>query len=325
MVLRQIVIGSVTALFLLLALTSCQVEDKEAGILVVTGATGQVGGRVVDYLIARGIDPARIIAVGRNANKLEALSERGVVARIAHYENPEELEAAFAGAERVLLIPGRGSNEERLQHHINVIEASKKQGVKHLAAYTFADPDPDSPFRYMPMYVETEEYLVMSGLDYSIMRNTIYMDLLQMFVERVLETGEFGLPLKDGTVAFVTRDDVARAGAAVLTKPDIDPAGIYETSGPEAVSLQDIVNAINSVYGTEVVAKQLSDDDYVRTLMDFGMPVRTIKGSVSMWQAAAENRFSLVSGHIEELTGRRPSTIEEYFRAVKERNMREEL
>ncbi len=125
--------------------------------------------------------------------------------------------------------------------HINVIDAAKRQGAKHVGVYTFADPDLESPLSYMPMYIATEEYLKASGLGYSIMRNTIYADLLQMCAELAIETGELGLPLGEGKVAFITRDDVVQAGTAILSTPDIDPASIYETNSTTSPAVRPCI------------------------------------------------------------------------------------
>lgn len=100
--------------------------------ILVTGATGQLGSLVVEALLKNG--SAKDLAVSvRNPEKAKALRTQGVEVRQGDFDQPETLEKAFAGVDRLLLISTDGDNETRIRQHQTAVDAAKKAGVGFIA------------------------------------------------------------------------------------------------------------------------------------------------------------------------------------------------
>ena len=141
--------------------------------IAVTGATGQLGRLVIEGLLEN--EPAsKIVAIVRNEAKAADLAQRGVQIRVADYDDPPALRAALEGVDSLLLI---SSSEvgRRVPQHMNVIDAAKSAGVKHLV-YTSAPMATTSELILAPEHKATEEYLVESGIPYTILRHGWYTE-----------------------------------------------------------------------------------------------------------------------------------------------------
>ncbi len=142
--------------------------------IVVTGATGNLGHLTVEALLDRGVPAERIVATGRRTEALADLQERGVTVRRADFTDPDSLRAAFAGAEKVLLV---SSSEvgQRLPQHSNVIAAAKDAGVR-LIAYTSITRADTSTLLLAEEHRATEQALAESGMPHVVLRNAWYTE-----------------------------------------------------------------------------------------------------------------------------------------------------
>ena len=155
----------------------------------VTGASGQLGRLVVQQLLGSA-QATDVVAIVRDPAKAADLAAAGVEIRSADYEDRASLDAAAAGLDRLLLI---SSNEvgRRFPQHINVIDAAKAAGVKHVV-YTSAPKATTSALILAPEHKATEEYLESSGLEYTVLRNNWYTENYAQTVQTARQTGAGG-------------------------------------------------------------------------------------------------------------------------------------
>lgn len=272
--------------------------------ILVTGATGHVGGRVAELLSARD-RPLRRLA--RDPAKAAALNGAPVVA--GDYADPVSLDAAVAGVEMVFLASASGQPLKRAKLHGNVIDAAARGGVKRVVYLSFQSASATSPFPYSADHLLTEAHLKQSGLAFTILRDSFYLDLLPEMAD---DRGVIRGPGGNGKVAWVSREDVAQVVAAVLIQPGHD-GRTYDVTGSEAFGLAEAVERLSAVAPMPV--------SYAEETLEEGRAWRT-KSGASDWEmeawlgsylAMASGELSKTSDTVERITGRRPFTLESYF------------
>lgn len=238
-------------------------------MIVVTGATGQLGRLVVTQLLERGVPAAQIVAAVRSPAKAADLAARGLQLREADYTRPETLHRAFAGAERVLLI---SSNEvgQRLPQHLAAIEAARAAGVKQFV-YTSLLHAERSPLGLAAEHRGTEEAIAASGLSHVLLRNGWYTENYLASVPAALQHGVFVGAAGAGRIASATRADYAAAAAAVLLQP-IGGNRTYELAGDGSYTLAELVAELNRQTGKSVRYQDLPQADFAAALVGAGLP-----------------------------------------------------
>lgn len=236
-------------------------------MIVVTGATGQLGRLVVERLLDS-VPPQEIVAAVRNPAKAGDLAARGVQVRVADYVRPDTLDAAFVGAEQLLLISS-SENGQRVAQHRAVIDAAARAGVG-LVAYTSILHADTTPLRMAEEHVATERALAASGLPHVLLRNGWYTEMRTMAVPMALRHGAIVGCAGGGRFATAARADYAAAAAAVLTRPD-QAGRVYELAGDSSYTLADLAAEIGRQAGQPVVYHDLPPAEYEAVLVGAGL------------------------------------------------------
>jgi len=238
-------------------------------MIVVTGATGQLGQLVISQLLARGVPPASIVAAVRNPAKAARLAAQGITVREADYARPQTLGAAFAGAQRVLLISSSEVGQRAPQHRA-VVDAARAAGVQQIVYTSILHAD-TSPLGLAAEHLETEGFIAASGLANTILRNGWYTENYLASVPAARQHGAFIGSAGEGRIASATRADYAAAAAAVLTQP-IAGNRVLELAGDTAYTLGELVAELNKQTGGTVVYKDLPQADFAAALESAGLP-----------------------------------------------------
>lgn len=237
-------------------------------MIVVTGASGQLGRLVIEGLLER-LPPNEIVAAVRDPAKVADFAARGVQVRIADYDRPDTLAAAFAGAEQVLLISSSEVGSRTVQHGA-VIDAAKAAGVQ-LIAYTSLLHADTSPLPLAAEHKATEALLAASGVPYALLRNGWYTENYLMSIPVALQHGVVLGSAGTGRIASAARADYAQAAVAVLTA--VQQAGqVYELAGDEAYTLAELASEIGRQSGEDVGYQDLSEADFKLALLEAGLP-----------------------------------------------------
>ncbi|EPH6761683.1 SDR family oxidoreductase [Cronobacter dublinensis] len=237
-------------------------------MIAITGATGQLGQRVIHTLL-KTVAAKDIVAIVRNPAKAAALQAQGVQVRAADYSDVAALTTALQGVEKLLLI---SSSEvgQRVAQHRNVIEAAKAAGVK-LIAYTSLLHADRSPLGLAGEHVATEKMLADAAIPYVLLRNGWYTENYLASVPPALEHGVFIGSAGDGKIASASRQDYADAAANVLTL-DNQAGRVYELAGDNAWTLRDLTALLSETTGKNVVYQNLSEADFAAALAGAGLP-----------------------------------------------------
>ena len=277
-------------------------------MILVTGATGQLGTAVIQTLLKK-TSADRIAAFVRDAGKAASLKDARVDIRVGSYDDPASLDRAMQGVDKVLLIAGT-DEDRRVEQHRNVVDAAKKAGVGCLAYTSRTLKDPTTMANQLMLgHFQTEDVIKESGLAYTIFRNVLYMDAVPQFVgQNVFDSG-INLPTGQGRVPFALRSEMGEAIANALLEDNCDQR-TYILTGNESYSFSDVAAALTKLSGREVTYTPLETPAFEAQLSGRGLPdlmVARITGFLSDIKNGQEDE---VSPDLGRLLGRKPATLE---------------
>jgi NAD(P)H dehydrogenase (quinone) len=237
-------------------------------MIVITGASGQLGRLVIDEML-KSVPASELVAAVRSPEKVEDLAKLGVQVRKADYTQPSTLESAFTGADKVLLI---SSNEigQRTPQHVNVIAAAKTAGVG-LLAYTSILHADTTPLSLRSEHKQTEARLAESGVPYVLLRNGWYTENYAAGIPAALEHGVILGSAGEGRISSAARADYAAAAAAVLLA-DHQAGNVYELAGDEAYTLSGFAAEVSKQSGKTINYQDMPEAEYANALKGIGLP-----------------------------------------------------
>lgn len=237
-------------------------------MIAITGATGQLGRLVIAALLKK-VPANQIVAAVRSPAKAKDLSDLGVDVRQADYTQPETLESAFKGVEKVLLISSNEVGQREAQHQA-VIDAAKRAGVK-LIAYTSLLHADTTKLGLGTEHRATEAALKASGVPAVILRNGWYTENYAASIAPALAHNAFIGAVGEGRISSAAREDYAEAAAAVLQLEN-QGGKIYELAGDESYTLAEFSAEIARQSGKKVDYVNLSQDEFAKALLGAGLP-----------------------------------------------------
>jgi NAD(P)H dehydrogenase (quinone) len=272
-------------------------------MIVVTGATGQLGRLVIKALLKT--QPASdIVAAVRSPEKAADLAALGVQVRRADYNEPATLDTAFKGADKVLLISSSELGRRAVQHRA-AINAAKRNGVQ-LIGYTSVLRADTSPLGLADEHRETEGALRASGVPFVLLRNGWYTENYLRSLAAALEHGAILGNADDGKIASAARADYAEAAALVMTR-DAQAGRVYELAGDSAYTLTELAAEVTRQSGKKVEYQNLSEAEYKAALVGLGLP-EVVAALLSDSDAAASKGALFDNAHqLSQLLGR-PTT-----------------
>ncbi|GAA0684068.1 SDR family oxidoreductase [Kitasatospora atroaurantiaca] len=281
-------------------------------MIVVTGATGQLGRFVVEGLLAE--VPASEVAVAvRSAEKAAAWAAQGVDVRVVDYNRPETLEGVFAAGDRVLLISGNEMGSRVTQHRA-VIDAAKAAGVA-LLGYTGVLGGDEASFRLADEHKATEAAIRESGLPFVFLRNGWYTENYTADAAGTVERGVVLGSSGDGRVATATRRDYAAAAVAVLTGEGHENRA-YELSGDVAWSFSEYAAELAAHSGKPVVYRNVSAEEHREVLLGAGLPEVFADIFVDVDAAIGRGDLARTTGDLARLIGRPTTPLVETVKAA---------
>ncbi|MEC0174105.1 SDR family oxidoreductase [Paenibacillus favisporus] len=268
--------------------------------LLVTGATGKLGRKVVENLLQT--VPASQLAVSvRTPDKAEDLRARGVDVRHGDFDVPETLDKAFAGIDRLLIISADGDNETRIRQHTNAVEAAARAKVGFIA-YTSLGNAAESKLFLAPPHQAAEQAILKTGIPYSFLRNNWYLENEIPSIQGVLAGAPWVTSAESGKVGWALQQEYAEAAATVLAGEGHENT-VYELSG-KPLTQAELVTALGNVLGKEVPLQQVDDEQYADIMKQAGVPEFALPIVVGIQQGIREGQLEIESQDFEKLLGR---------------------
>lgn len=285
--------------------------------ILITGASGNFGKTTIDFLLKKGIAANTISALVRDEAKGADLKAKGINIKIGEYDNYESLVAAFMGIDKLVLVSGTDIVNRGKQHK-NAVKAAKEAGVKHILYTSFErkNETETSPIAFLAQsHIDTDNAIKASGMKYTIFRNNLYLDVLPMFLgEQVLETGIF-FPAGETKSAFVLRSDLAEATANVLTSEGHENKE-YAMNNVENYSFQEVADVLGKIANKKIDYINPDADVYTDALSKAGVPAEYIGMFAGFAEAIKQGEFYSSKTDLENLLGRKPTSLEDFLKQV---------
>jgi NAD(P)H dehydrogenase (quinone) len=276
--------------------SAANANDRPPDKIVISGASGQLGGLVVKELLARGVSASDLILVSRTPEKLDEFKKMGASTRFGDFAKTDSLPAAYAGGTKLLLISIGFGAGPRPEAHKHAVDAAVAAGIKHVVYTSFVAISKGDHTGLASDHFQTEELIKKSGIDWTMLRNSIYSNGLVQQAASMVAAGKATIGATDVRIGYVTREDCAAAAAAALSSPGHEKK-VYDITGPELLGLREVAAAASAVTGKsiEIVA---ADPNATDTRRAFGGP-----------------SFAVVSEDFAKLTGRPATSVRALFEA----------
>jgi len=281
-------------------------------MIAVTGATGQLGRIVIDALLKK-VPAGEIVAAVRTPAKAADIAALGVIVRQADYGQPETLEAAFAGVDKLLLISGSEVGQREAQHKA-VIEAARAAGVGFIAYTSLLHAD-TSPLGLGIEHRATEALLKASGIPFALLRNGWYSENYAASIPPALAHHAFIGAAGEGRIASAARQDYAEAAAEVMTRED-QAGKVYELAGDDSYTLAQFAAEIAAQSGEKVDYVNLSQSEFAAALKNAGLPEGLAEMLADSDAGAEKGGLFDDSRQLSQLIGRPTTTWQAVIRAA---------
>jgi len=271
---------------------------------LITGATGDVGSRVVEQLLQRGDRPRVFV---RDAEKARTRLGDRVEIFVGDLEDTAALTAALEGVEEFFLV--------NVGPHIPVrdqaaAKAARDAGVRHLVK--LSSMDVQQGLAIGAWHERGEAAIRASGMPFTFVQPTGFMSNLLAWTRSIKAEGIVRASTGNSRRAFIHSDDIAAVATRALTTREYDGESLPIT-GPEALSFAEVTVRIGSAIGKPLTFQPISDDEARQRYSATGASEADIDAHVSLWRAIREGRMATVTNHVERILGRQPIALEQWL------------
>jgi uncharacterized protein YbjT (DUF2867 family) len=275
-------------------------------MILITGATGKTGGAVAAELGKRGITFRAIV---RDANKAKHLLDMGGELCVGNLADREFLDTVLEGVTKAFLVLPNVEDQEAME--MQFVDACAAKGGIHLVYLSSMESIPGCTTTVTKMHVRTEEHIRASGLPYTMIRPTFFMQLFIASAAKIKETGNIVMPTANGTVVPTDVRDVAEVIVNVLTEDGHENQS-YDITGPELITLGEVAARFSKVLGREIKHVSPPLDAYADVLRKVGFPewrVEAVSGELGGIAAGMIDHKTETMG---EMLGRPPRKIDDF-------------
>lgn len=265
--------------------------------ILITGATGNIAGVTIHHLASSGTN---IRALVHNKSKAEQLKQMKFEIVYGDFGKPQTLGAAFKGVDKVLLITPVSLDAARFAS--NAIAAAKQSGTPHIFYISSNVPVPVNESEVGRQRTAIEAELMDSGLPYTIIRPTFFMQNTMMAAQTVASDGTVYLPFSEGQLPMLDIRDVGEVTAKLLMSAGHD-GKTYTLTGPASISLNDVASVLSSTLGKNVAYVNVPFEASKQAMMGMGMPDWMADMYNELFKNFGSNGANFVTDDVETIKG----------------------
>lgn len=281
-------------------------------MIIVTGATGQLGRQIVERLLTR--VPADQVGVSvRVPQKAQVFADQGIRVRQGSFTDAASLAHAFEGASQVLVVSVDKMGEEAVRQHRAAIDGAVAAGARRILYTSHMGAGASSHFQPCRDHAATEDALRASGVPFTSLRNGFYAASAVQFLGHAMESGEVALPA-DGPVSWTAHADLAEAAAVILADEGRFDGPTPPLTAAQALTFDDIARIATDVTGRTITRSTAPDDRFQQQLVGRGVPSEAAAQLLGIFAASRAGEFAAVDPTLSTLLGREPITLSTVLR-----------
>jgi NAD(P)H dehydrogenase (quinone) len=286
-------------------------------MILVTGATGNLGKATIHSLLNRGIEPNDITALVRDESKAAELKSKGIQIRLGDYQNLESLKSAFHGVDKLLLISSSSDIVNRFEQHKNAINAARETGVGHITYTSFDMKNLQQSIMgaEVQYHAYTADYLKQIAIPYTIMDNTMYADMIPFLIGQDILNNGISIPAGDGKTPFLPLTEMAESLAVVMTTPGHENREYFITA-ETAFSFSEIADLLSDITGKTITYHQPNISSYITQLIQTGVSEDDAAYMARFCEAIANGEFDTNKSDVKQLLGRNPVSLKDFLQKI---------
>jgi uncharacterized protein YbjT (DUF2867 family) len=277
-------------------------------MILITGATGNIGGKVVRELLVRGLRP-RVVA--RDPRRAEGLARQGVEVVAGDFDQPESLRPALRGVERVFLMTPSIPEQSQVQGRFAAL--AREAGVQHIVRLSGARARPDHPARVYRWHHQAEQLIRGAGLALTSVRPVYFMQNLVSFHlgQSLRAQGRWVGPMApEFAFNLIDTRDIAAVIAACLTQPGHEGKE-YDITGPECLSSAAQAARLSAALGRPISYVPMPAEAFKQMMMAGGQSASLAETVLEIHQ----HLDTFTNNVVEQVTGRPPFTFHQFLKA----------
>ncbi|MFD9192619.1 SDR family oxidoreductase [Streptomyces phaeochromogenes] len=281
-------------------------------MIIVTGATGQLGRQIVERLLTR--VPADQVGVSvRDPQKAQAFTDQGIRVRQGSFTDAASLAHAFEGASQVLIVSVDKMGEEAVRQHRAAIDGAVAAGARRILYTSHMGASASSRFQPCRDHAAAEDALRDSGVPFTSLRNGFYAASAVQFLGHAMRSGEVALPA-DGPVSWTAHADLADAAAVILADEGRFDGPTPPLTAAQALTFDDIARIATDVTGRAITRSTAPDDRFQQQLVGRGVPAEAADQLLGIFAASRAGEFAAVDPTLATLLGREPIALSAVLR-----------
>lgn len=279
-----------------------------ASKILVTGATGTVGTQLVRELSRRGV---QLRATVHTQVRAERIREANVELFEMDFNKPETIRRALKGIEKVYLLTPAVPEQAELANRF--IDIAKEEKINFIIRQSAMGVGEEPAITFHGQHRQVEEHLRLSGLSFTILRpNSFMQNFINYYGSTILSEGKIFLPLGEGKVSFVNARDIAHMAAEILINEEGHKGKAYTLTGPEALSIYNVVDIFSKVAGRKISYIDVPADEARKAMLGMGMNEWMVNALMELHGYNKTGRAARVSNDYETVTKRKPASFDQF-------------
>ena len=277
-------------------------------MILVTGASGANGTELLKLLSAHGVAARAMV---RHPERAGELSMPGIEVVQGDFDKPETVRAALQGVDKAFLLAPSSPNVQEQQ--TTFVQCARESGVQHLVKLSQLGADANSSQRFLRYHGAVEDAIRASGMAFTFLRPNLFMQTLLSSAPTIKKQNAFYAPMGQGRISVVDVRDIANVAFVALTQ-DGHAGQIYDITGPQALTHDEMAATISEVVKREIRFVDVPPATMKETLLGIGFPAWQADGLLEEYASWSQSEAAQIASGVQEATGQPPRTFQTFAR-----------